>query len=37
MKTLCDNGQVPGPLLRVKEGRPLTVDVAVLELSDRTH
>ena len=27
MKTLAYNGQVPGPLLRVTEGRPLTVDV----------
>jgi FtsP/CotA-like multicopper oxidase with cupredoxin domain len=27
VKTLSYNGQVPGPLLRVKEGRPLTVDV----------
>jgi FtsP/CotA-like multicopper oxidase with cupredoxin domain len=27
VKTLAYNGQVPGPLLRVTEGRPLTVDV----------
>jgi FtsP/CotA-like multicopper oxidase with cupredoxin domain len=27
VKTLAYNGQVPGPLLRVKAGRPLTVDV----------
>jgi FtsP/CotA-like multicopper oxidase with cupredoxin domain len=27
VKTLAYNGQVPGPLLRVQAGRPLTVDV----------
>src|SRR3970282_1029501 len=27
VKTLAYNGQVPGPLLRVREGRPLSVDV----------
>ena len=27
VKTLAYNGQVPGPLLRVREGRPLIVDV----------
>ena len=27
VKTLAYNGQVPGPLLRVRSGRPLTVDV----------
>ena len=27
VRTLAYNGQVPGPLLRVRQGRPLTVDV----------
>jgi FtsP/CotA-like multicopper oxidase with cupredoxin domain len=27
VKTIAYNGQVPGPVLRVKEGRPITVDV----------
>jgi len=27
VKTLAYNGQVPGPLLRVRRGRPLTLDV----------
>jgi FtsP/CotA-like multicopper oxidase with cupredoxin domain len=27
IKTIAYNGQVPGPLLRLKEGRPVTIDV----------
>ncbi len=27
VKTLAYNGQVPGPLLRMKEGKPITIDV----------
>jgi FtsP/CotA-like multicopper oxidase with cupredoxin domain len=27
VKTVAYNGQVPGPVLRMKEGRPITVDV----------
>lgn len=27
VKTVCYNGQVPGPVLRMKEGNPVTVDV----------
>ena len=27
IKTTAYNGQVPGPLLRLKEGRPVTIDV----------
>ena len=27
IKTIAYNGQVPGPLLRLKEGKPVTIDV----------
>src|ERR1700688_5105270 len=27
IKTIAYTGQVPGPLLRLKEGRPVTIDV----------
>ncbi len=27
IKTIAYNGQVPGPLLRMKEGKPVTIDV----------
>ncbi|MGD0133883.1 MAG: multicopper oxidase domain-containing protein, partial [Bryobacteraceae bacterium] len=27
VKTIAYNGQIPGPLLRMKEGRPVSIDV----------
>lgn len=38
IKTLAYNGQVPGPLLRLREGRPVTIDVTnATQDPDITH
>ena len=38
LRTLAYNGQVPGPLLRLREGRPVTIDVVnAAPTSDLVH